>query len=377
VPNHVLGDACRIILVEDDPGDAYLVETYLEDAGDYDLTWVSSIGEFAELDQPVDCVLLDLGLPDAAGLEALHKVRSIVHSAVVVLTGRSDESMAIEAVAAGAEEYLLKAHLDSQTLLRSIRFAIERRRADDVELRAAHTARMAEGLFARPLVTDSRVTWTGRYQPGGRGALLGGDFMDMVELDDGWLHLIIGDVAGHGPDEAAIGVSLRLSWRALALAGHGPAETLHHVDALLRREWDHQMFATACQVSISPDRRRARVILAGHPAPVLVAPEVHELQIGTRGLPLGITSSARWEAEEVALAEDWALLVYTDGLVEGRVEGTADRWGIEGLTAAVADTALGDPDAFVDSLLSRAEALHGADLPDDVALLLLQGTAQG
>ena len=377
MPTPVLGDACRIILVEDDPGDAYLVETYLEDAGDYDLTWVSSIGELAELDQPVDCVLLDLGLPDASGLEALHKVRSIVHAAVVVLTGRSDESMAIEAVSAGAEEYLLKAHLDSQTLLRSIRFAIERLRADDVELRAAHTARMAEGLFARPLVSDPRVTWTGRYQPGGRGALLGGDFMDMVELDDGWLHLIIGDVAGHGPDEAAIGVSLRLSWRALALAGHDPAETLHHVDALLRREWDHQMFATACQVSIAPDRRHAEVILAGHPPPVLVSPEVHELAIATRGLPLGITSSARWEAEEVPLAEDWALLVYTDGLVEGRIDGGSERWGVEGLTEAVAETELGDPDMFVDSLLSRAEALHGADLPDDVALLLLQGNSRG
>ena len=373
--NNAVGGSCRIILVEDDPGDAYLVETYLEDAGDYTLTWVTSIAELAALDQQVDCVLLDLGLPDASGLEALHKVRSIVHSAVVVLTGRSDESMAIEAVAAGAEEYLLKAHLDSQTLLRSIRFAIERRRADDVELRAAHTARMAEGLFARPLVSDPRVSWTGRYQPGGRGALLGGDFMDMVELDDGWLHLIIGDVAGHGPDEAAIGVSLRMSWRALALAGHEPAETLHHVDALLRREWNHQMFATACQVSIAPDRRSGQVILAGHPPPILVTPEVQELHVAKRGLPLGISSSARWEAEHVDLGEDWALMVYTDGLVEGRVDGGTERWGVEGLTEALGEGALKDPDEFVDSLLARAESLHGSELPDDVALLLLQCTA--
>ena len=370
------GDPCRIILVEDDPGDAYLVETFLEDAADHELTWVTSIAELAQLDQPVDCVLLDLGLPDASGLEALHKVRSIVHSAVVVLTGRSDESMAIEAVSAGAEEYLLKAHVDSQTLLRSIRFAIERRRADDVELRAAHTARMAEGLFARPLVSDPRVRWTGRYQPGGRGALLGGDFMDMVETEDGWLHLIIGDVAGHGPDEAAIGVSLRLSWRALALAGHDPADALRHVDGLLRREWDHQMFATACQVSVAPTRDRAEVILAGHPAPLLVRPQVCELDITTSGLPLGISSSARWEAQPVELGEAWSLLVYTDGLVEGRVDGGSERWGVEGLAEAAADVPQDDPDAFVDALLSRAEALHGADLPDDVALLLLEGRSR-
>jgi serine phosphatase RsbU (regulator of sigma subunit) len=365
----------HILLVEDDPGDAYLVETYLEDAGAYELTWVTSIGELADLESSFDCVLLDLGLPDANGLEALHKLRAVVPSAVVVLTGRSEESMAIDAVAAGAEEYLLKAHLDSHTLLRSIRFAIERRRADDAELRAAHTARMAQGLFARPLVTDSRVSWTGRYQPGGAGALLGGDFIDMVETDDGWLHLIIGDVAGHGPDEAAIGVSLRMSWRALALAGHQPPDTLHHLDAMLRREWEHHMFATACEVSIAPDRRRARVILAGHPPPLLVHPRVHELPVSKRGLPLGISSSARWEAEEIELGDDWSFLVYTDGLVEGRVGAGPERWGIEGLMEAVGQTDLADPESFLDELLARAATLHGADLPDDVAVLLIQGAS--
>ncbi|HEX4867945.1 MAG TPA: SpoIIE family protein phosphatase [Acidimicrobiales bacterium] len=368
-------DAIRILLVEDDPGDAYLVETYLEDAGSYELTWVTSIGELAQLQASFDCVLLDLGLPDANGLEALHKLRAVVPAAVVVLTGRSDESMAIDAVAAGAEEYLLKAHLDSQILQRSIRFAIERRRADDAELRAAHTARMAQGLFARPLVTDSRVSWTGRYQPGGAGALLGGDFIDMVEADDGWLHLIIGDVAGHGPDEAAIGVSLRMSWRALALAGHEPSDTLHHLDGLLRREWEHTMFATACQVSIAPDRRRARVILAGHPPPLLVHPRVEELPVSKRGLPLGISSSARWEAEEVELGDHWSFLVYTDGLVEGRIGAGPERWGIEGLIETVGQTDLADPESFLDELLVRAATMHGADLPDDVAVLLIQGAS--
>jgi serine phosphatase RsbU (regulator of sigma subunit) len=374
---HINADdaAVRILLVEDDPGDAYLVETYLEDLGAYELRWVTSIGALGELDGRFDCVLLDLGLPDANGLEALHKLRAVIPAAVVVLTGRSDESMAIEAVSAGAEEYLLKAHLDSQTLLRSIRFAIERRRADDAELRAAHTARMAQGLFARPLVVDDRVRWTGRYQPGGAGALLGGDFIDMVETDDGWLHVIIGDVAGHGPDEAAIGVGLRLSWRALALAGHEPPDTLHHLDCLLRREWEHQMFATACQVSIAPDRRRARVILAGHPPPLLIEPRVGELSVSKRGLPLGISSSARWEAEEVELGDRWSFLFYTDGLVEGRTGVGSERWGIEGLMGAVAETDRTDPDAFLDRLLARASALHGGDLPDDVAALLVEGSA--
>lgn len=373
-------DLLRILLVEDDPGDALLVQTYLADApGTYEWIWVKSLQELSDhpLDDPIDCVLLDLGLPDAAGLEALHRVRNLVPAAVVVLTGRSDEASVIEAMSAGAEEYLLKADLDSDVLSRSIRFAIERRRADDAELRAAHTARMAEGLFARPLLTDPRVSWSGRYQPGGRGALLGGDFLDMVELDDGWIHLIVGDVAGHGPDEAAIGVSLRVSWRALALAGHEPELIVGHLDGILRRERGHQMFATACQISIAPDRETACVILAGHPPPVLVSPTLGEFGAGRRGLPLGVSSSAAWEFDEVKLGDEWAFLVFTDGLIEGRVGDGPSRWGVEGLMAAAAQLDLAAPEAFLDGLIGRAESLHGGDLPDDVAVLLVQSRPAG
>jgi serine phosphatase RsbU (regulator of sigma subunit) len=198
----------------------------------------------------------------------------------------------------------------------------------------------------------------------------------MVELDDGWLHLIIGDVAGHGPEEAAIGVSLRMSWRALALAGHEPTETLHHLNVLLQREWHRRRFATACLVSVAPDRRRARVILAGHPPPLRVDGRVDELPIEHRGLPLGISSNASWTADEVELGDDWALLVYTDGLVEGLCGEGRERWGIEGLTAAAGEGAGGDPDAFVDRLLEAAEARNGAPLDDDVALLLLRVAAE-
>src|SRR5690606_18080372 len=110
-------------------------------------------------------------------------------------------------------DYLVKGEVDGALLARSIRYAFERRRADDAaramyeaELRAQENARLERGLLPRPVLRDKNVDVVVRYRPGGRRMLLGGDFYDAVETADGVLRVMIGDVCGHGPDEAALGV---------------------------------------------------------------------------------------------------------------------------------------------------------------------------
>jgi DNA-binding response OmpR family regulator len=125
----------RVLLVEDDEGDAFLVRELLLDAGsDVDLLRARSIAEAAAhlVDSSVDCVLLDLGLPDASGLDALRSVLELAPNiAVLVLTGLSDEHRGTEAVAVGAQDYLVKGSIDGQLLTRAIRYAVERKRADE------------------------------------------------------------------------------------------------------------------------------------------------------------------------------------------------------------------------------------------------------
>ena len=77
-----------------------------------------------------------------------------------------------------------------------------------------------------PLVTDEALQLTAHYRPGRQRALLGGDFYDAVQVADGTVHAVIGDVSGHGPDAAALGVCLRIAWRTLVLAGSGADEIL-------------------------------------------------------------------------------------------------------------------------------------------------------
>ena len=110
-------------------------------------------------------------------------------------------------------------------------YAIERKRAEITtvelhasQLRALENARLERGLSPSPLLLDNPgVEIIARYVPSRENALLGGDFYDFVQTPDRTVHVMIGDVAGHGPDEAALGVALRIAWRALTFAGlRGP-----------------------------------------------------------------------------------------------------------------------------------------------------------
>ena len=145
-------------------------------------------------------------------MEALRLVLNAAPTlAVLVLTGLADEFRGIEAVAVGAQDYLVKGSIDGELLHRAIRYAVERKRADESmrrlyasEARAAENARLERGLLPQPLVQ--------RHGRAGRGALHA-----RVGTSRCWAatsttsssattapcSLLIGDVAGHGPDEAA------------------------------------------------------------------------------------------------------------------------------------------------------------------------------
>ena len=223
------GEVVPVLLIEDDEADAILVREYLRDAGlGVSLSWRQSLAAATpELETGPVCVLLDLGLPDSVGFDGLRHVLSVApEAAVLVLTGASDASLGVAAMAAGAQDYLIKGQVDGATLSRCIRYAIERKRANEsarklreAAIRQAEYARLERGLLPVPILNDSSLYHALRYQPGRDQALLGGDFYDLVELSDGTLHALIGDVCGHGPDEAALGVCLEgrpLSTRAVA-----------------------------------------------------------------------------------------------------------------------------------------------------------------
>lgn len=379
----------RVLLVEDDEGDALIVRLLLEDsATPVELTHVQRLGEALPLAARHDCALLDLGLPDATGFEGLEQLRTAADGlAILVLTGMSDEERGIRALALGAQDYLVKGHVDGELLGRSVRYAVERRRADMAQrqlglarLQANENARLERGLLPTPLVSDDRVRIATHYTPGRRRALLGGDFYDVVEDAKGCLRAVIGDVSGHGPDEAAVGVCLRIAWRTLVLADTDDEAVLPKLQEVLDAErFDRSVFSTLASATIAPDRRSMALRTAGHPAPLLLprGGDPRPLVAGAGGPPLGVVDDPEWETRSVDLDPGWGLLLYTDGVIEGhRVGGDGfTRLGEDGLAriVAAARAAHGDDvDAVVREVIARAEAENAGPLGDDVALLLIQ-----
>ncbi|BAL85738.1 putative magnesium/manganase-dependent protein phosphatase with response regulator receiver domain [Actinoplanes missouriensis 431] len=373
----------RILLVEDDEGDAFLVRELLEEAeAPFELTVASTLREARERLVGVECVLLDLGLPDAEGIDGLRKLLAVAGSAAVcVLTGRSDEHLGVQAVAEGAQDYLVKGQVDGVLLIRSLRYAVERKRADEnarrlreVELLQAESARLERGLLPQPLMQTSEVSVETFYRSGRALGLLGGDFFDVVQVGEDRLHVIVGDVCGHGVDEAALGVELRVAWRALVLAGVPEDQVLPSLEQVLMSERRaREVFATVAAAVIDVPANRAWVRLAGHPPPVVLSGgRAHPVAART-GIVLGVRPTPTPVTELEFTDHDWSLLMYTDGLIEGHTGVGNERLDVDGLCNLLDEPAAREVSlpGLPPWLVARADQANGGPLTDDVAMLMI------
>ncbi|MFD4788505.1 PP2C family protein-serine/threonine phosphatase [Streptomyces sp. NPDC058459] len=396
-----LGAALTVLLVEDDPSGALVPE--LRDSADRPLRvrTARNLTEAGRLLTPdVQCILLDLALPatgrtgtdteDADELAVLRQVLELApRHAVIALTASGDAERGAEAVRVGAQDYLFRDELDSRLLSRAIRYAVERKRSDTAErrlaegrLRAQENRRLERGLLPTPLLEGAGLRFAARYRPGRSRALLGGDFYDAVRTPDGTVHAMIGDVCGHGPDEAALGVELRIAWRALTLAGLCGDDLLGTLQEVLEHERsDEEIFATLCTVDIAPDGRRAGLCLAGHPAPLLIrpgaAPAPRLLPFDNNGPALGLLPGARWPRTQVELGAEWSLMLYTDGLIEGRTSPGGPRLGQDGMVDMIRrqlSEGLRGED-LLRAAVSEVRHLNGDELTDDVAVVVLDRVA--
>ncbi|MFE9612903.1 PP2C family protein-serine/threonine phosphatase [Streptomyces sp. NPDC006012] len=387
------GPSLTLLLIEDDPAGSPIVPELLDPTGKpIRVRTARNLTEAGRLlTDDVQCILLDLALPAPGrprdGDDELAVLKHVLElaprHAVLALTTSGDAERGTEAVRVGAQDYLFRDELDGRLLSRAIRYAVERKRSESAErrlaegrVRAQENRRLERGLLPTPLLEGSSLRFAARYRPGRSRALLGGDFYDTVRTPDGTVHAMIGDVCGHGPDEAALGVELRIAWRALTLAGLCGDELLGTLQQVLEHERsDEEIFATLCTVDISPDGHWAGLCLAGHPAPLLAGPDrpAQLLPYDENGPALGLLPGARWPRMQVELGSEWSLMLYTDGLIEGRVGKGGERLGEDGMVQMVrrqlTEGLRGEE--LLRAAVHEVRKLNGGELTDDVAVVLL------
>ena len=183
----------RVLLIEDNPGDALLTQETLNDAdgNGFDVTHVTILQDGLRLlyEEVFDAVLLDLSLPDAHGMDTVTQVRCGLPSIpFVVLSGNDDAALALEAVESGAQDYLVKGQIEPNLLARSIRYAVQRKRSEERLMYLAQFDHLT-GLANRGLFKDRLEQALARCSRASQSLAL-----MFVDLDD---FKLVNDTQGH------------------------------------------------------------------------------------------------------------------------------------------------------------------------------------
>ncbi|MCS7289442.1 MAG: SpoIIE family protein phosphatase [Roseiflexus sp.] len=375
----------RILVVDDDPDINRLLRARLTARGYEVLTAASGEEALALLaDLPTDVIFLDIALPGISGLQTLAEVRRRgLDTAVIMTTAFGSEQIAIEALRQGANDYLRKPFESDEfrrVLERTVqRLELERQNRVLRQQLEAHHRRLVSEMARAAEVQARLLPQLAPALPGFQLAAecipardVGGDFYDWQQPAPHLLSFWLCDVMGKGLDAALLMATVRAVMRAV-VRNSPPAEAMRYVSAALDEDLrQSDRFVTLFLAQLDASTGRLASIDAGHGlAFVRRADGSVETLDRQRGLPLGILPNERYHQRETILNPGDALVVYSDGLVDARVD--------LDLTPQVLARQLygaGDALAMLDRLVTLLAPVKTP--PDDMTLLVVyRKTDQG
>ena len=282
---------------------------------------------------------------------------------VVPLRARGRVSGAISFVASDPERRYGEDDLAfAEDLARRAALAVDNARLFTRERHAAVALQRSLLPDQLPRVNGG-IEFDARYHP---AALeVGGDWYEMVAIDDGTVAVTIGDVAGRGIAAASIMGRIRPALRAYVLDGHNPGEAVMRLDRLMKEQAPPVM-ATVFHLSYDPQTTRASYVRAGHPPALMRLPNGAVVELaGVGPPPLGILEGGDFVEHVVDIPPGSLLLLYTDGLIERRdIDLTRS---LARLKASLAEA----PTGATECLDWIEEQLEADEIPDDVAMLTM------
>lgn len=390
------------LLIEDNPGDARLIELMLTGAaaGLFEVEKVDrlekGLGRLAAAG--IDVVLADLSLPDSHGLDTFTRLHAQAPQVpIIVLSGLNDTAVAVAAVHEGAQDFLIKGQVDGQLLARAIRYAIERKRMSEQlhryarELREKNAQLEADFNMAREIQQiflpnqyptfphwtapgESSLKFSHRYIP---AAAVSGDFFDVFAINDTTAGLFICDVMGHGMRAALITAIMRGLVEELlpvaADAGKFVTEINRSLRAILRQTRE-PFLATAFYAVADAAAGELRFANAGHPSPLRLSrrdkvAEPLKNYDARHGPALGLFERSFYPTCRAPLFSGDLVMLYTDGIYEVNSR-DGEEFGQERLLRSVQRHIDLPIERIFDEVLKEVRAFSGAsEFEDDVCVV--------
>jgi sigma-B regulation protein RsbU (phosphoserine phosphatase) len=394
----------KVLLIEDNPGDARLIELMLSDAEalfaiEHVNRLEAGLQRLSEGD--IGLVLADLSLPDSRGLDTFARLHARAPRVpIIVLSGLNDTTLAVQAVHEGAQDYLVKGQVDGQLLVRAMRYAIERktmsqqlaRYAEELKEKNAqleadfNMAREIQEIFLphqyptfpRSVAAEqSALRFAHRYLP---AAAVGGDFFDIFGISDSTAGVFICDVMGHGMRAALVTAIMRGILEEVMGLAADPGKFLTEINRSLHvilRRTREPFLATAFYMVADVNSGELLFSSAGHPSPFHIQPATGLVQPlsffdARHGPALGLFHSSTYPTSRHPISPNDLVLLYTDGIYEA-TNPSQEEYGQTRLLDAVRKRSAINPDQLFDELLSEVQSFaHAREFEDDVCLVSME-----
>lgn len=403
-----LPDAARLLVVDDNEMNRDMLSRRLERRGFAVVCAEDGEKALAEIASgPFDAILLDIMMPGLDGWEVLKRIRA-KHSAtqlpVIMATAKDQREDIVQALAAGANDYVTKP-LDFPVVLARVETQLSLKRAVDeiIELKAdlqrrndaleeanrrmkrdlESAARIQQALLPSgpPDVPGVDFSWV--FRPCDE---LGGDILNMFRIGDSHVGLYVLDVSGHGVPAALLSVTLSRLLSAApgqpslvqkcangsgAMAPVAPAAVAAELNRRFPIGENSEQYFTLMYGVLDVRSRELSYVSAGHPGPVYLRAGRPAEDLSGRGFPIGWIPDAEFQEQRLALAPGDRLFVYSDGINEAQ-NASREQFGRERIVQTVQQTRSVALDESLSRLVWQASEWSGGPFDDDVSALAFE-----
>ncbi len=377
----------RILVVDDEPDLEPLIKLRMRRkirSGVYKFEFAGNGIEALEVlkqHQDIDMVVTDISMPQMDGLTLLQRITDVVGDDLrcVVVSAFGDMKNIRTAMNRGAFDFITKPvdfddlnvtierTLDHLEQWREALAARDKLVALQNELRVARSTQ--QSILPRTFPQTSEYQVFANMEPARN---VGGDFYDVIRLQDRHLGLAIADVSDKGVPAALFMMSSRTLLKGAAIGSSDPGQALREVNELLYEENETMMFVTVLYSIYDPASGKLTYSNGGHDAPLLVRPDgTSELLPLTNGIALGVTPDVQFSSHTIQLNPGDSVVLYTDGVTEA-MNANGEQFGVERIHEVFAGSPPKNSEQAAQAMFEAVRTFVG-DAPqfDDITCLVL------